>query len=793
MANIHLIGNAHLDPVWLWRWQEGFAEILATYRSAADRLREFPDMKFTSACAVYYQWIEKIDPQLFHDIQDLVKEGRWNIAGGWFLQPDCNLPSGESFARHGLISQRYFKEKFGVIAKTGYNVDSFGHNASLPQILKRSGMDNYVFMRPFPNEQGRNEDIFMWESPDGTQIPTYRIPLFYNIDLQKINSLTKIKEKADKNNQDMMAFYGVGNHGGGPTIQLIDAIQKSDVEDMRFSTLEEYFDSIDKDSLPVVIDELQHHARGCYSSMAAVKKGNRECENNLIAAEKFSLMATYLTGNVYPKKKLDKAWKNVLFNQFHDIIGGCSIKKAYDDAGYLYGETMSITEQEINYALQSIAHNIDTLQGVRLPAYKEGTVEHWHLWEVENIGTPIVVFNPHTWTIRMPVEVNAYATKMLDDKGNEIPFQIVRGPQSNETWDKMQTIFMAEIEPMGYAVYRIFVNDIERTEFPSELTASENLLENNKIMVEFSKHTGDICRIYDKEKDYDILKGTCRAMLLDETESDTWAHSKIYLGHEVGQFDTPEFKVIENGAVRTTLRVTTRYNNSVLRRDYILESNSKAVKVNVKVDFHEKHKTMKFAFPTSSDKTIAKIPYGTIERANGLGEEPCGSWFASGSFAVANDGKYGYDSTENEVRLTVLRSAIYADHFAERDEFCEYMEQGIHECSYMVYPYENNAKADMAAEELNFGLRSVMEGFHKGNLKERDNCFVCDNEHIVVTAVKQSEDDKGAVVRFYEANGVDTSVVMTLFGKEIRSEIKHHEIRTFKADGTSKEINLVEW
>lgn len=145
MPKIHLIGNAHLDPVWLWRWQEGFSEITATFRSALDRMKDFPDFQFTSACCVYYQWIEKLDPDMFEEIQRYVREGRWNIVGGWFLQPDCNIPSGESFARHGLISQRYFKEKFGITVKTGYNVDSFGHNAMLPQILKKSGMENYGF------------------------------------------------------------------------------------------------------------------------------------------------------------------------------------------------------------------------------------------------------------------------------------------------------------------------------------------------------------------------------------------------------------------------------------------------------------------------------------------------------------------------------------------------------------------------------------------------------------------------------------------------------------------------
>lgn len=791
MAKIHLIGNAHLDPVWLWRWQEGFSEILATYRSALDRMNEFPDYKFTSACAVYYQWIEKMDKDMFDEICMRIKEGRWCVAGGWFLQPDCNIPSGESFARHGLISQRYFKEKFGVTAKTGYNVDSFGHNAALPQILKKSGMDNYVFMRPFPNEQGRDEDVFIWESADGTKVPTYRIPYFYNIDLKKLDKLDLIKEKADKQNIDLMAFFGVGNHGGGPTIQLMDAIEKSEISDMVYSTPDEYFEAINKDELPVIKDELQHHARGCYSACTQVKTGNRKCENNIIAAEKLCSMAKYLIDAKYPAKKLNKAWKNLLFNQFHDILGGCCIREAYDDAGYLYGEIMSITEQEINCALQSVSHKIDTLKGTKLPSYKEGTPAHWHIWETEGIGTPAVVFNPHSWNVKMPVQINAIATKVTDENDNEIPFQIVRGSQTNGKADKMQTVFTAEVGPMGYAVYRFFVEKPAETEFDCGLKATENSLENNFIKVEFSDKTGDICRIFDKRTNEYVLNGECRAVLLDETPDDTWAHGKTYLGEMCGVFEAPEFSVTECGNVRATLRVKTHYNSSELCREYIIYPDSDVVKVNVTVDFHEKHRTLKFAFPAASDETIAKIPFGTITRKNNLGEEPCGSWIANGKLCIANDSKYAYDTLDNEIRLTVLRSAIYADHMGERDEFCRFMEQGIHEFSYSVFPYKSNTDAEQKAEELNFGLRTVMESFHGGTLPERNNCFESNSEHTVVTAVKQAEDSEDTVIRFYEADGAGEKVSVKLFDTEIETDIAHNEIKTFIAG--DKETNLIEW
>lgn len=788
MADLHLIGNAHLDPVWLWRWQDGFSELLATFRSALDRMNDFPDYKFTSACASYYQWVEKIDPEMFEEIQQRVKEGRWNITGGWFLQPDCNIPCGESFARHGLISQRYFKEKFGITATTGYNVDSFGHNASLPQVLRKSGMENYVFMRPDPREKDLKDSLFMWESPDGSQVCAYRIPAAYCLGLHQLNVIEEVWDKVKEDDQDYMAFFGVGNHGGGPTIRLMEEINKLDIPNKKYSTPDDYFKGIEKGKLNVVADELQHHARGCYSACTFVKANNRRCENNLLAAEKLCMMAEHLVGAKYPKKKLDKAWKNLLFNHFHDITGGCSIKKAYEDAGHLFGEIMSITEQAMVFAMQSVSHKIDTLGDETLPAYK--TFKNWRVWEHEVLGTPIVIFNPHTWPVRLPVQINTIACKMTDAEGKEIPYQVVRGDQTNQD-DKYHNVFMAEVEPLGYAVYRVFVEHPGEVEFEKELSCVDNVLENSCIRVEFSKVTGDISSFYDKRSGKYIIDKECRAILLDETHADTWSHNEVYLGEMIGMFDTPEFSVIEDGLIRTTLRVTTRYNHSLLIRDYTITPGSDILVVKTKVDFHEKHKVLKFAFPLTEDHVIAKIPYGTVTRKKEQGEEPFGSWFAAGTLCVANDSKYGYDTTADEVRLTVLRSAIWADHYGVRDEFCEYMEQGIHEFTYSVFPYQNNCQAEKRAEELNFGLRAIIDSFHKGSLPEAQSCFACDGENIVVTAVKKAEDSEEPVIRFCEMNGENGTVSMELFGKKIETSVGHNEIKTFRADGT--EVNLIEW
>lgn len=789
MSKVHLVGNAHLDPAWLWRWQEGYSEALATFRSALDRLKEFPEMKFTSACAVYYQWVEQMDPGMFAEIQEMVRQGRWTIVGGWYLQPDCNLPDGESFLRHTLLSQRYFQEKFGVIAKTGYNVDSFGHNAGLPKILKAGGMDNYVFMRPSVEEQGRPEQLFWWESDDGSRVCACRIPI-YGITEHWVSMLQDIHDKPEP--EQMMGFFGVGNHGGGPTIRTIHAINELKLQNALYSDPDTFFHSLDKSTLPTIADELQHHARGCYSTVSAIKTGNRKCEQNLLAAEKFCTMATELTGLPYPAEGLKKGWENVLFNQFHDIMGGCSVQSVYQDAAWAHGETMSITEQAINAALQRIAWNIDTLQGEPLPSYKLGIHNHWTVWEHEKLGTPVVVFNPHPWKVRQTVQIYATAARMTDAEGNDIPFQTVRGEQTNNT-DLYHTAFLAEVPAMGYAVYRLFVADAPLPNGSSCLNISETVLENDCIRLELNPATGDVCRFTDKRTGKVYIDHACRAVLVDETACDTWAHNFKQLGPTVAAFTGTGFEVLENGPVRGAVRTTACCGDSVLTRTFTLTAGSDEVKVHTKVDFREKHRTLKFTFPLTEESVMAKVACGTVTRKGYTGEEPCGSWIASGPLGIGNDSKYGYDTEDGEVRMTVLRGAIFADHYGQdyRDSYCEFMDMGIHTFDYSLFPYETPAKAERRAAELNFELRRIVASFHGGKLPLRMSCLENDNENIIISAVKPREDGNGNLVRFYEINGAEGEAELKLFGKSIRTRVAHHGLKTLADSGES--LNAMEW
>lgn len=793
MKKVHLIGNAHLDPVWLWRWQEGFAEIKATFKSALDRMREFDDFKFTSACSAYYMWIEKSDPDMFREIQQRVREGRWELTGGWMIQPDCNIPCGESFARHALISQRYFAEKFGIMAETGYNVDSFGHNGSLPMILNHSRMKNYVFMRPGPHEKTLPSDLFLWESADGSRVTTHRIHKRYGIVDRTFDTFHDIAAKPG--DADEMAFYGVGNHGGGPTVELLDRMHAELDGRFVYSTTGAYFNDVQGEEKPVVRDDLQYHAKGCYSTVAEIKKNNRRAENGLLCAERLSTLSAFLMDTPYPAAAYERAWRNVLFNQFHDIMGGCSIRSAYDDARNSHGESLTIADRESNFAIQQIGWNIDTALG-------DITGERVTAAEAERLGLPFVVFNPHAYAVTAPVRVMqckkpcTYRTA-VSPTGERLPIQSVRAERTNHETDKFDGLFMATVPAMGYTVYRLHSDE---TSVPTEnpFTVGENFVSNGLLRMTFDGQSGELCSLVDETSGRELLGASARLRLFDDEESDTWAHGLVAYTNEIPLTVTGNVRVIEQGPVRTVVRTEQPFANSRIVRDYALVAGERAVEVKAKVDYHEKFGVLKICHPVAAaGKCYAKIPFGRIERPTDGSEQVCGDWicYTDGEqgLVVANDGKYSFDAKGNELCLTVLRSALFADHYGVRDECCEFMDQGEQTFSYRLAPFSGFAAAEREADALQMPPVAYVETFHRGKLPVAFCGLSVSAENVVVTAVKQHVSGKGTVIRFLETEGKDTAVNAELFGTKIAFEITHHAVKTlWVRDGEAVETDFVE-
>ncbi len=332
---LHLIGNAHLDPVWLWPWRDGCSEALTTLQSAVNFLDTEPAFKFPRASSEIYRWVQHADPRLFKRVRHFIKTGRWEIVGGWIEQPDCNLPSTESFVRQSLYGKGYFQSEFGVDVKIGYNVDSFGHAAGLPTLLAGAGFTNYVFMRPMPWER-ELPNLFWWEGPDGSRVLTWHLPQNYgqSPDADADHLESEIRRAADSNfapgiNHGMF-LYGVGNHGGGPTRRQLERIRRlqgdESLPELRLSTVGEFFAAITKEAgfadLPVVRGELNKHAPGCYAAHRDIKQQNRRIERSLVDAELAATAAQLALPEPAAARSLQRPWEHLLFNQFHDILGG---------------------------------------------------------------------------------------------------------------------------------------------------------------------------------------------------------------------------------------------------------------------------------------------------------------------------------------------------------------------------------------------------------------------------------------------------------------------------------------
>jgi alpha-mannosidase len=809
-TKLHLIGNAHLDPVWLWRWQEGYAEIKATFRSALDRLNEYPDFVFTCACAAYYKWVEENAPEMFAEIKQRVAEGRWVITGGWWIQPDCNLPSGESFARHSLYGQRYFMGKFGMLARVGYNVDSFGHHGMMPQLLKQGGMDYYVFMRPGAHEKTLPHDLFWWESEDGSRVMTFRLADSYGnwASNGMEDKMSSHRAMAVASGHAFMSFYGVGNHGGGPTIQNLELIHKlqerPDMDGIQLSSPNRYFSEMKQmnPDIPVIKDEMQMHAIGCYSTHSESKAANRKIEHQMLTAEKMSSLANLMRGLPYPMEALNRAWENVMFNHFHDIMGGCSIKEAFDDVRDFYGEAFSIGAKAINAALQKISWSINTMK----PGIKSLNKEKdWQLWEQDDLGSPLVVFNPLAWEVEAPIVINKKLAGVTDAAGSPLPIQTVRASRTN-TSDKWDTFIKGKIPAFGYHVFWVYRDKAFDIVQPTNAVRAEGcLLENSQLGIELDPTTGYIRRVTDKlNGGTEVLAGDGAVpIVLDETHSDTWGHGLTHYRDELGQFGNAELKVLENGPLRATIRVTSYYGTSVLRQDISLLHDSSDVHVKVRLDWREQHKMLKLAFPVNVEqpRAVFEIPYGYLERPVNGNEVPGQMWVnvsgnkpgagatdnmepATFGLSLINDAKYGYDVQGNELRMTMVRSPIYADHFGERDEQVEFMDQGVQEFAYVLSPHSDtwqNSGVVRKAYQLHNPLLQVWETYHEGDLPPISEGISISSDHVIAVAFKPAEEGNGWILRCQETYGreVETELSLPVLNRSWRSTFGRCEIKTF--------------
>lgn len=780
-------GNSHIDPVWLWRWNEGYWTVRNTVRSVVSLLKKYPEATFVFSSAIMYKWIEESEPELFKEIRVLVKDGRWIPVGGSLVEPDCNLPSGESFVRQYLYGQMFFKEKFGIKVNVGYNIDSFGHNASLPKILKNSGIDFYVFMRPSAQEKKLPLNIFWWESDDGSKVLAFRHPTSYGLTR---NSLEKAIENLAQNKEPiLLLLFGRGDHGGGPEEDDILEIlkikeQRKDLV-IKFGTPEEFFKKLESSnlSIPTIKDELQHHASGCYSVLSEVKRLNRKAESSLMVAERYSTISSMVTGMVYPKEKLRDAWMKVLFCQFHDSLAGTCIREAYEDIFDMLRGAISVSSEVKNLSLQRISSMINT--------------------STNNLS--IVVFNPVANELKFPIEVEPIMRniKLTDENGKDIEFQEVTPSSLAGT---RRIVFIAELPPLGFTTYKITsASPNEKRERSEDIVANNYSLENEFIRIEFDEKNGTIRHIVDKEYSCKLFEGGAALPIVFEDQSDTWSHGVFSYENKIGEFKATEIKVVESGPIRGIVRINYRYSGSSITQDFIVYKGLKFIEVRVKINWNEKHKLLKLQFPfnLSDIKYTYEIPFGTIERPANGEEEPGQRWVdVSGSLidsegkkityglAIINDTKYSFSAKDNVFTITLVRSPIYAHHIPnvkKEDVDYFYIDQGFHEFKYLLFPHKGDWKKvfyqiSNLSDAINFGLDYIMEGSHEGILPRKFSFVSVSDRNLYITALKKAEASDDLVLRVLEQTGEERNVDVTLNMSAIRRvvsiKVKPFEVKT---------------
>ncbi len=824
---VHMVGNAHIDHAWLWRWPEAKEEVLATCRAALERMNETPDFTFSFSSALSYKWIEEEDPALFEEIRQRVAEGRWNVVGGWWVQPDCNLPCGESLVRQALYGRRYLRQKFGVEVPVGYNVDSFGHCGALPQILSGCGQRYYVFFRPDPEfEIQLPYPVFWWEGSDGSRVLACRPPLHYNTGPENIEAqIWAAYLKTPQALRDVLCFYGVGNHGGGPTRANVAAIKslagREEAPQVIFSTPERFFQAAlaRREDFPTWRHELQHHARGCYTVVSEIKRHNRRAENLLLCAEKFAALAHFLCHRPYPQAELTTAWQNVLFNQFHDILPGSSIPEVYDDARQMYAETCRLAGGALEEALKALAGRVDT----RGP------------------GRALVVFNPLAWERRGPVEIGIGdwglesregQARVLDERGNEVPSQLVTDREGHTF-----LLFLAEAPALGYRVYRVAPGEGEAQSNDTLPTSNlqlptSNQLENARWRLKVDGQEGYITSLYDKRYGVEILAGPGSVPLVLDDHSDTWSHGVAAYRDEIGRFGRAQVEVIEQGPVRAGLRLTSRFNNSTLRQDIFLYRDLDYIEIRLHVDWHEQWRMLKLSFPCrlASPTATCETPYSHTVRPSSGEEQPGQKWVdVTGvirdeegaplpyGLALLNDCKYGFSvqgpgpsefrEEAVDVRLSVLRSPLYAYHEDAPlpwgpEKIEQFTDQGEQSLTVILLPHAGpwpESHVPRHAEALNGPLMAFPEPAHEGDYPPAQAFAAVEPAHVCLTVLKKAEDDESLILRFYETAGQETTARIQVphLGCLWEGPVGRGEIKTLKVVGigpsaVTRETDLLE-
>lgn len=800
---LHLISQAHLDPVWLWPRRDGMAETLTTFQSAVERLLEFPEFKFTRSSSLSYEWVKEADPALFARIGELVRAGRWEVVGGWFEQPDCNLPSAESFLSQAEEGRRFFEKEFGAEALTpcGYNVDSFGHCGGLPQLLRAAGLEAYAFMRPEPWTGTRLPLLFWWEAPNGDRVLAIRIPGNYSQspaaapdEIERLIRLA-IKENFAPGFAHGVMWFGVGNHGGGPTCEHIRAVLKMQrelarepgVPEIRFSTLREFLAAVREEApaLPVVRGELGYVFRGCYSANGEIKRLHRLAEKKLFAAE--AALAITNRGDAGQLRALQDARRQLLFLQFHDLLAGTCVASEQQEILSRYGSVLSPANDVLESEALRLARSVHT---------------------AERRGNYLFVLNPLPWPRRALIHCDTFQrihgrediTELEDPDGRRLPIQWLPGESNfgpwGLSWGKLTAV--ADLPAGGYKVFRLCTKRIAERKKSQAVPASPpdhapanswDRAETRENALRQSLQTGaalESLTLPGAGQGRELLAGAVRFVVVRD-ERGAWGHGYPSFTEKLGEPRSLGHQVIAHGPLVFRRREVFVWERSEIWLEATWLAGSSDVELRVHFNWQERRQQLRLEIPTRLQTTrlLAKMPVEVAERPADGSEFPCHDWAAllgklghrAVSLVVLNDSTYGHAAQDGVISFPLARSAPFAEHppyFYWDSRFVPFLDQGWQTRRFLLrvqLGLPSPAALDRAAEEFQIPPVVLMDSSHRGERPLQASLLEVRGEGMVVSSVRPSISNSMLAIRFRLFNTLSKTRRATVDWQGCRSHI----------------------
>ena len=738
-SKVIFTGHSHIDVAWLWRVQESIRKSARTFSNVVTLMDKYPEMTFGQSQAVLYQMAKDHYPELYEKIKEKVANGQWDICGNVWVEADTNVASGEALIRQVLYGTEFFMNEFGKVSKTYWLPDCFGFTWALPQIINRCGMTNFITSKLSYNDTNKFPfNMFRWQGNDGTQVMAHMMHPGYNGVFSVSELMTSDRECNNKEQLDTaMQMYGYGDGGGGPTnwmlergrrLQNFPGLPKAEVghvDDFFAITAEK------KDELPVWNGEMYYeNHRGTFTSQAFVKKNNRKGEYAIERNEMLGVIAGKLLGSDYPKEIIEKAWKMLLTNQFHDILPGTSIHEVFEDCKKEYAQLRQMNGELCGSLLASLNAQVET-EGDSLIC--------WNLLSCEN-ALPVTA----------KVESDSLVPLGADGKALPCTFETVDGElYITFTPDEALPAFGCKVFALG-----------KKDSAYDAVVATATLLENSKLRVEFDEN-GIITSVYDKVNDRESLEGegNLLTVALDKCIHETAWNLEINYKKKVWELREAEsIRVLEANEQRGVIEIVRKFHKSVITQKLILNRDSDMILFDTSVDWHESDKVLKAEFNVAVIDTDAtyNIAHGAIKRPTHWNtsfdytrfEVAAHKWadLSEGGYGVSvlNDCKYGYDIHNSRMRITLMRAPTCPDRTGDH---------GVSTFIYAYYPHKNSWQDAETVKNglcLNVPVLSAVASKQDGVIKSGTSFLSLSSDNFAVDCIKVAQDGRGVIVRVSE-------------------------------------------